>query len=279
MPYWVVFLLVVFQSLRLQANVWNGNDYATNSSVQLSHAEWLLSGLFLKGNEHILDIGCGDGKITALLAERVPQGKVIGIDPSESMLERAATIARKYGSTNLSFQKGRAEDFFLDQSFDHIVAIHVMHWIQDQENALVNIRKALKADGHVHFILSPSKEGLPFWAALQKTISSWEKQFAGFLNPQQVFDIETYRQLMVRAGFHIEGLHYIYHESVHDDKEKLKAWIKQWQPHMKSLPVSEQQLFLDQLVDNYLIEMGMDPTFAGPVSWGEYVLIVEARLL
>lgn len=266
---WALFL---FRSLCLQADAWSGDDYAKNSSVQLSHAERLLNGLLLKGNEHILDVGCGDGKITALLAERVPQGQVIGIDPSESMLIQAEKIAHPH----LSFQQGRAEDFSLDQSFDHIVAIHVMHWIQDQEAALSNIGKALKPEGHVHLILAPSKEGLPFWTALQKTLKSWEKQFTSFVNPQQVFDIETYRQLLVKAGFHIEGLHYLYHESIHDNKEKLKSWIKQWQPHMKFLPAPEQKPFLDQLVDNYLIEMGIDPTFAGAVSWGEYVLIVDA---
>ncbi len=43
----------------------SGSDYARNSSVQLWHAERLLEELSLKGDEDILDVGCGDGKITA----------------------------------------------------------------------------------------------------------------------------------------------------------------------------------------------------------------------
>lgn len=51
-------------SYPLAADDWNGVDYAQNSSVQLSHAERLLNSLSLTGSESILDIGCGDGKIS-----------------------------------------------------------------------------------------------------------------------------------------------------------------------------------------------------------------------
>jgi len=270
------FWLLIFPHL-LIADQWNGSDYAQNSSVQLSHAERLLNNLSLKGEENILDIGCGDGKITALLAKKIPQGIAMGIDPSDSMLDKAEVTRKENALLNLIFQKGSAENFHLDQFFDHIIAIHVMHWVKEQEKALENIHAHLKPQGHVHFILAPSKEGLPFHAALQKTLQNWNQAFVDFANPQQVFDIETYRKLMVKACFHIEAIHYLYHESTHQNKEKLKAWIKQWQPHAKYLPLSDQANFLEQLVDNYLIEIGMDPETKDPVIWGEYVLIVQAK--
>lgn len=258
------------------ADQWNGTDYAQNSSVQLSHAERLLANLPLKGNEKILDVGCGDGKITALLAKRAPQGIVIGIDPSVSMLSKAENIREQRSDlSNLTFFEASAESFSLPESFDHIVAIHVMHWVQEQEEALKNIYAHLKPAGQVHFILAPSKEGLPFHKALQRTIKAWEKDFIDFINPQQVFDMETYRKLMVKTGFHVEAIHYLYHESIHENKEKLKAWIKQWLPHGKHLPLTQQALFLDDLINNYLVELGVSPNTIDPVKWGEYVLIVE----
>lgn len=264
-------------SFSLAADDWSGVDYAQNSSVQLSHAERLLNGLSLTGSESILDIGCGDGKITASLAKKIPQGYVIGIDPSDSMLDKAEITLRESELFNLSFQKGAAEDFYLDQCFDHIIAIHVMHWVREQEKALENIRAHLNPKGHVHFILAPSKEGLPFYSALQKTLKSWAQDFTDFINPQQVFDMETYRKLMVKSGFHIEAIHYLYHESTHENKEKLTAWIKQWQPHAKHLPLHKQADFLNELIDNYLIEIGQHPNVSDSVKWGEYVLIVEAK--
>ena len=65
---------------------WNPSDYEKNSSAQELAALDLLSKLDLNGDEHILDIGCGDGKITLKMAAMVPWGQVIGIDCSQEMI-------------------------------------------------------------------------------------------------------------------------------------------------------------------------------------------------
>jgi trans-aconitate 2-methyltransferase len=266
------FVNFLFLCSEIVAEQWNGDDYARNSSVQFTHAERLLRNVILYGNEKILDIGCGDGKITAFLATSVPNGYVIGIDPSVAML----ASAEKNSRINLKFFKGSAEDFSFSEQFDHIFAIHVMHWIKEQERALKNIYSHLKPNGQAHFILAPSKEGLPFFRALQKTVEHWLEDFEGFVNPQQVFDMESYRKLLVDVGFHIEGIHYVYHKSIHENKEKLKLWIKQWLPHGKYLSNEKQDLFLDELIGNYLMEIGLSPDTVNSVEWGEYVLFVEA---
>lgn len=71
------------------AHRWNAEDYAANSSAQYDWGRALLERIPLQGHEHILDLGCGDGKLTALLAARVPQGAVTGIDSSPDMLALA----------------------------------------------------------------------------------------------------------------------------------------------------------------------------------------------
>lgn len=268
------FLLSVLLCVEGFSDQWSGTDYALNSSLQLSHAEYLLSKLSLRGDENILDVGCGDGKITSLLAKRVPQGKVMGIDPSFSMLEKARATHRE---RNLMFYEGSAESFLAGEHFDHIIAIHVMHWVKDQKAALQNIYHHLKPEGQIHLILAPSKEGLPFYTALQKTMESWKEEFVDFVNPQQVFDIETYRKLVVEAGFHVEAIHYVYHESFYENKEKLKDWIAQWLPHGKYLAIGNCSLFFNELLHNYLGEMGLPSDSLDKVSWGEYVLIVEGK--
>lgn len=268
-------LLLLYFHIALADN-WNGFDYVHNSSVQMSHGERLLQHLSLKENDHILDIGCGDGRIAILLAKRVPQGLVLGIDPSVSMLAKAEeNFLQEKDLSNLTFYKESAETFSFKEPFDHIISIFVMHWIQEQATALKNIFNHLKPNGHVHFIIAPSKEGLPFDKALQKTLKAWKEDFIGFVNPQQTYDMETYRKLMVDAGFHIEGIHYIYHDSLHENREKLKGWLKQWQPHIKSLEPVKQSLFLEELMNHYLIEIGISTDTKDPILWGEYVLIVE----
>ena len=65
---------------------WNAADYAANSIVQQTWARELIARLNLRGDEHILDVGCGDGKVTAELARAVPRGAVTGVDASAEMI-------------------------------------------------------------------------------------------------------------------------------------------------------------------------------------------------
>ena len=53
---------------------WNAADYAANSAVQQTWARELIARLKLRGDEHVLDVGCGDGKVTAEIAQSVPRG-------------------------------------------------------------------------------------------------------------------------------------------------------------------------------------------------------------
>jgi SAM-dependent methyltransferase len=65
---------------------WNAHGYAQISELQLQKLREVLGLLNLEGTERILDVGCGQGKITAQIAARVPHGSVIGIDPSAEMI-------------------------------------------------------------------------------------------------------------------------------------------------------------------------------------------------
>ena len=72
---------------------WNAKDYAKNSSAQEKWAVELIEKLALDGNEKLLDIGCGDGKITYRLSRILNNGSVIGIDQSESMILESAEFS------------------------------------------------------------------------------------------------------------------------------------------------------------------------------------------
>lgn len=71
----------------------DGEKYQNSSSHQKEWGSKLIAELSLKGNERILDLGCGDGVLTKQLAGIVPHGEVIGLDASENMLK----VAKKFG--------------------------------------------------------------------------------------------------------------------------------------------------------------------------------------
>jgi len=66
---------------------WDSEEYQISSSNQKKWGVELFSKLNLSGNEKVLDIGCGDGEITALIAGKVPHDSVIGIDSSRDMID------------------------------------------------------------------------------------------------------------------------------------------------------------------------------------------------
>src|SRR5277367_6388290 len=83
---------------------WNAAEYAANSTVQQSWARELIAKLHLRGDEHVLDVGCGDGKVTAEIARAVPRGSVAGIDASAEMIGFARKTFPAGRFPNLKFQ-------------------------------------------------------------------------------------------------------------------------------------------------------------------------------
>ena len=89
--------------LRSKSAKWNPADYAANSVVQQTWARELIARLKLRGGEHILDVGCGDGKVTAEIANAVPRGSVTGIDASAEMIGFARKTFPAKRFPNLEF--------------------------------------------------------------------------------------------------------------------------------------------------------------------------------
>jgi trans-aconitate methyltransferase len=262
-------------TMEKRLELWNASDYAKNSKVQESHSERFFDFNSLFGCHRLLDVGCSDGRLTASLAKYLKNAEVIGIDSCQDMIDHAIQNFPKKQYTNLSFEKQTAQQFHFEEPFDYIISIMTMHWIKEQKETLKNIYNHLAPNGKVFFLFAPSKEGLPFDKALKKTTKEWDGDFKNFVSNQSFYDTETYRRLLVEAGLHVDGIYYIFTECLHDNKEILAGWIKQWLPHYKMLPIETKDKFLTRLVDNYLNELPLQKK-EGPILWEEYVLIVKA---
>lgn len=112
---------------------WDPNLYSSNSSAQKNWGLELLAKLHFKGNERVLDVGCGDGKLSAEIARNLPDGSVLGIDLSEEMI----TFARNHYPTekfpNLAFMQTDARKLTFDSEFDIVFSNAVLHWIKAPE--------------------------------------------------------------------------------------------------------------------------------------------------
>ena len=92
-------------------HLWQPEEYCLHSFVQNDAAKQLLQYVQLKGDEQILDVGCGDGKITAAIAKHVPRGHVTGIDISQDMISFARKAFPKRSHPNLTFLAQDAQQF------------------------------------------------------------------------------------------------------------------------------------------------------------------------
>ncbi|HEX7445069.1 MAG TPA: methyltransferase domain-containing protein, partial [Methanothrix sp.] len=128
---------------------WDPKVYEKSSSAQQKWAEELLSRISIRGGERILDIGCGDGKITAKVAKLVPRGAVMGLDNSREMVSFARDRFPLESWPNLKFQYGDASKLEYEDEFDLILSFACLHWVQDHGPVLEGIRHSLKNGGRI----------------------------------------------------------------------------------------------------------------------------------
>ena len=109
---------------------WDAEEYARNSAAQQGWAHELIEKLALSGRESVLDLGCGDGKVTAEIARRAAGGRVVGIDSSEDMVSLARRSFPESRHPNLRFQHGDARALRLDAEFDIVFSNSTLHWVR-----------------------------------------------------------------------------------------------------------------------------------------------------
>lgn len=123
-------------------------DAASYQRVSVPHEEWaeaLLKRLPLRGEETVLDAGCGTGRVTRMLVERLPEGKVVAVDGSEAMVAKVREVLRP-GDEAFAADLTALR---LEQPLDAVVSSAVFHWIADHEALFERLRAALRAGGRL----------------------------------------------------------------------------------------------------------------------------------
>jgi trans-aconitate 2-methyltransferase len=119
---------------------WDAATYHRVSDVQLTWALELLERLELRGDEVVLDAGCGSGRVTALVADRVPDGKVYGVDVAPSMVEHAQ---ESLGDRATIFCQDLVE-LELPEPVDVVFSNATFHWIHDHAALFTALHRTMK---------------------------------------------------------------------------------------------------------------------------------------
>jgi trans-aconitate methyltransferase len=234
---------------------WDPGDYERSSSAQKRWARELISKLELEGDERVLDIGSGDGMITAELSARVPLGSVVGLDSSEEMIEFARRRYPPEEHPNLSFQLGDARRLEFEEEFDLVVSFACLHWIEDHLPVLQGIRRCLRPSGRVLIQCGGRGNAASILEITEEVTKGerWRGYFRDFTFPYHFYGPEEYRPWLARVGLKVKRVELVPKEMVHEDKKGLEGIIRAtWLPYTERLPEELRREFVSEIADRYI---------------------------
>jgi trans-aconitate 2-methyltransferase len=234
---------------------WNAVDYARSSAAQQQWARELIRKLELRGDETVLDIGCGDGKVTAEIAAAVPKGSVVGIDNSDGMIALARSRYPAEAFPNLHFRLEDARRLHFRNEFDVMFSNATLHWIPDQPPVLRGIFDGLKRNGKVLLQMGGRGNAADVLAAFEEMMDAggWRKYFAGFDFSYGFFGPDEYAGWLGEAGLESQRVELFPKDMTYNDKAGFEGWIRTtWLPHTQRVPEEKRNGFISQVADAYL---------------------------
>ncbi len=238
---------------------WDPADYQMSSSAQYNWAMTLIGALNLTGEERILDIGCGDGRITTHLASLVPEGSVLGIDLSPDMIGFAAK--KHSGDSRLSFQVADASRLGFDDEFDLVVSFACLHWIEDHLPVLRGVRKSLVPGGRFLMQCGGRGNAAKILDITGEIIAepAWSRYFSGFSFPYHFYGPEEYEPWLMKAGLRPKRVDLVAKDMVHPGQTGLTGIIRNtWLPYTERLPAQLRDDFVREIARRYLEKYPLD---------------------
>jgi trans-aconitate 2-methyltransferase len=259
---------------------WNASDYARHSAGQEQWARALLARAALVPNDRVLDIGCGDGRTTAVIASQVPEGTVLGIDLSAEMVRHAAEHFPPDKYPNLAFEQADARALPFENAFTLIFSNAVLHWIRDHRPVLAGIARALVPGGRL--ILEMGGRGnvagvIRAFEELQQQ-PQWRHWFVGFESTYGFHGDDDYRGWLKEVGLTAadDRVVLIEKDMVHENRAAFVGWLRTaWHPYTASVPAHAKAALLEATASRYLQEHPADAD--GRVHVMSIRLQVEAR--
>jgi trans-aconitate 2-methyltransferase len=236
---------------------WDGAEYRQVSGMQQWLAQRALADVVLDGVRSVLDIGCGDGRITTTLAAQIPGARVVGIDPSPGMIAAAPT------PSGAEFRLGDVLDQRFDAEFDLVVSFNALHWVRDTAGALSTVAAALEPGGQALLVLvcageRPSLEDVAMRVTGEPP---FRDRFAEFQRPYEHPQPRLWNELAEAAGLreaatHVEDLSWDF-----GDRQSMARWCAAgFGAWTASLPGPLKHVFVDRVMQEYAEVAGSDHT-------------------
>jgi trans-aconitate methyltransferase len=240
---------------------WDAQQYHKSSAEQQKWAQELLLKLKLKGTERVLDIGCGDGKITAEIARSLPNGSVLGIDSSEEMVLFARKNFNVREFPNLAFEIIDVRNLSFNAEFDVVFSNACLHWVVDHLPVLEGINRSLKPGGKALLQMGGKGNAAEIFEVLQSMLATdkWGKYFINFSFPYGFYGLEEYKSWLKQVNLKVKRVELIPKDMIHRGKKGLSGWVRTtWLPYIQKTPEKLREEFINELTDRYIKSHPLD---------------------
>ena len=232
----------------------DGKKYEQASSHQKEWGLKLIEELELKGNERVLDLGCGDGTLTVQIAGMLTDGNVVGIDASKGMIDVALVKAKD----NLRFMLADINDLDFTDEFDIVFSNATLHWVKDHRKLLQNVSHALYPGGRVRFNFAGEGNCLSFLKVIREAMADerFGEYFADFDWPWYTPSVDEYAALCESSGLRNVKVWDENADCFFPDKEAMIRWVDQPSlvPLLSHLPEAMRVSFRDYVLQRMIEE-------------------------
>jgi len=220
-------------------------DAASYQRISVPHEEWaraLMERLPLRGEEAVLDAGCGTGRVTRMLVERLPEGRVVAVDGSEAMVAKVREVLRPCDEAFVA----DLTQLELAEPLDAAVSSAVFHWIPDHDALFARLRAALKPGARLEAQCG-GRGNIDEFRRLSEQVAArqpYASHLTEFEGPWFYAGAEETEERLRAAGF-----------------EQVEAWLQPWEvvppepreflrtlmlkPYLETLPAELHDRFVD----------------------------------
>ena len=224
---------------------WDGSSYDRISGTMEALGLAVLERLELQGDETVLDAGCGSGRITQALIERLPRGRVIAVDESPSMI----AAARERLGPDPDLRVGDLLELELEEPVDAILSTATFHWIKDHERLFARLHAALGPGGRL--LAQCGGEGnIDVLRGRAREVTAREpyaEHFRDWQPPWNYAAAEITRERLLAAGFTSAEC---WLQPAPREPEDPRAFLSTivLGPHVQQLPEELREPFMDEVL-------------------------------
>ena len=243
----------------------NAVHYTRHSSLQNGLAKDVLSTFSVNPEASVLDVGCGDGRVTAELAMRAIKGSVIGLDASPSMIESASTNFPENHFPNLHFQLVSIEEVVFSHPFNLITSFSCFHWLREPKKILQKLISSLEKDGEL-LILTYPKES-PYYQYLESALEKYP-EYKHLSANHTMLAAQEYKDFFLEKELKVlnfeEKIIFAQYNSADEIFNFIKGWVSNYVP----IPGDLQDQFIDDVVQAILNDPAIqkDPMIKVPYT-------------